>query len=72
MADYVARQEEAELEALLSLQQEAQSTSAAKSQADSAGPPPSDYYVADDDGFDEIFMQLSQNEPQNGDAMDTC
>lgn len=72
MVDDIARHEEAELEALLALQQEAQSTSATEARADPAQPPHSDCYLADDDGYDEIFMQLSQNEPHNGDAMDTC
>lgn len=72
MADDVVRQEEAELEALLALQQEAQSTSAADVQANSAQRPDSECYLADDDGYDEIFMQLIQNESHDGDAMDTC
>lgn len=72
MVDDVARQEEAELEALLAMEQEAKAASAAGARADPAQRPPSGCYPSDDDEYDEIFMQLIQNESRGGDAMDTC
>lgn len=72
MVDDVARQEEAELEALLAEMEEAQSTSTPQQRADPTQRPPSGCYLEDGDEYEEIFMQLVQNESGNGDAMDTC
>lgn len=75
MVDDVARQEELELEALIAnMEQEAQlASSTAKAQSHSAQHPPSCYHFSDDDEYEEIFMQLSQNESHDvGDEMDTC
>ena len=70
MVDDVARQEEAELEALLAgMEHEAQSTAA---RTDPSQRPNSGCYSSDDDEYDEIFMQLGQDESRGGDAMDTC
>lgn len=72
MVDDVARQEEAELEALLAEMEQAQSMSAPQPRADPTQRPPPGCYLEDGDEYEEIFMQLAQNEPGNGDAMDTC
>lgn len=72
MVDDVAKQEEAELEALLAEMEEAQSTSTPQPRADPTQRPPSGCYLEDGDEYEEIFMQLVQNESGNGDAMDTC
>ncbi|SPN97494.1 uncharacterized protein DNG_01008 [Cephalotrichum gorgonifer] len=70
MVDDVARQEELELEALLAtMNQETQSTPTVE--ANSTQRPPSEYYFSDDDEYEEIFMQLIQNESHSGDSMDT-
>ena len=72
LVDDVAQREEAELEALLAMEQETQPTSAVDARTNSAQRPPSGCYLADDDEYEEIFMQLIQNESRDGDAMDTC
>lgn len=72
MVDDVARQEEAEFEALLAEMEEAQSTAAPPPRTDHMQRPPSGCYLEDDDEYEEIFMQLAQSGSGNGDAMDTC